>query len=395
MKIPRMSRAATPVRVCGLGAATALGETLEATWGELVAGRSGLRRRPGSSAHPVGTIDAGNGASDSAGRMIELLDMSAKDLTADVADKSVFRSVGLVVLGVSYGDLFEAPSKSLDHWVAKALKRLREQAGLPPECEAIIVSSACSSGNDAIALAADLVRAGAYEAVIAGGVDVIDPVKLSGHITLGTQSDRLVSPLDAAAHGTNFAEGAALALIASEARAGSEPASLAGAEIRLEGWSCSADCASLTAPDPGGAGASIMIERSLAMAGLTFDAITYVSLHGSGTPLNDAMEAQALTRALRPWPTVPIASSVKAAIGHALGAAGAIEFALTAKALAARMAPPTFGLETPSALWAESGFCLPRHASLLPVGDAVALNLTFGFGGANSCTLLTAHHPND
>jgi 3-oxoacyl-[acyl-carrier-protein] synthase II len=147
----------------------------------------------------------------------------------------------------------------------------------------------------------------------------------------------------------------------------------------------------VTAPDPAGTGAANAIARALAQSGLTAEDVVYVNAHGTSTPLNDRAETLALKAALGARAaTVPI-SSTKSAIGHLLGAAGAVEAIATILALRARTIPPTLGLEEPDPEL-DLDF-VPGKARPLELADgrpAVAISNSFGFGGHNTVLCLEA-----
>jgi 3-oxoacyl-[acyl-carrier-protein] synthase II len=168
-----------------------------------------------------------------------------------------------------------------------------------------------------------------------------------------------------------------------------------GAEVRGEvlGYAATADAHHLTAPDPTGESAARAVSRALDDAGLSPADLDYVNAHGTSTPLNDRSETQALKLALGDDARRIPVSSTKSAIGHLLGAAGAVEAIATVLALGERVAPPTLGYEQP-----EEGLDLdyvpdgPRP--LRPSRDergpqpAVAISNSFGFGGHNAVLCL-------
>jgi 3-oxoacyl-[acyl-carrier-protein] synthase II len=161
----------------------------------------------------------------------------------------------------------------------------------------------------------------------------------------------------------------------------------------VRGYAATADGHHLTAPDPAGASAALAITRALNDARLTPSELDYVNAHGTSTPLNDRSETNALKRALgASAQDIPV-SSTKSAIGHLLGAAGAVEAISTVLALRERVAPPTLGYEQQ-----EEGVDLdyvPDGPRLLPPPEngqaprpAVAISNSFGFGGHNAVLCL-------
>src|ERR687893_378116 len=159
----------------------------------------------------------------------------------------------------------------------------------------------------------------------------------------------------------------------------------------LRGYAATSDAHHLTAPEPHGRGAAKAMELALKDAGIEADDVLYVNAHGTSTPLNDRSETNAIKAALGEERAagVPV-SSTKSAIGHLLGAAGAVEAIATLLALRDRIAPPTLNYEEP-----DEGLDLdyvPNEARPLQNGDARAIGLSnaFGFGGHNAVLCLEA-----
>jgi len=172
-------------------------------------------------------------------------------------------------------------------------------------------------------------------------------------------------------------EGAAMLVLES-----AERAERRGARIYAEaaGYGLSCDAFHMTGGEPSGAGAVRAMEAALRDAGVATDDVSYISAHGTGTVVNDRLEALAIARvfgdAARRIPT----SSIKSMIGHAMGAASAIEAAVCALATAEDRIPPTINYETPDP---ECDFdCVPNQARDHRV--RVAMNNAYGFGGNNA-----------
>jgi 3-oxoacyl-[acyl-carrier-protein] synthase II len=183
-------------------------------------------------------------------------------------------------------------------------------------------------------------------------------------------------------------EGAGILVLEEEEAANERGARILG---YLRGYASTSDAHHLTAPEPSGRGAAKAIELALADARVGPDDVIYVNAHGTSTPLNDRSETQAIKSALgeERAAKVPV-SSTKSAIGHLLGAAGAVEAIATLLALRDRIAPPTLNYEEP-----DEGLDLdyvPQEARPLQNGDvrAVAISNAFGFGGHNAVLCLEA-----
>jgi 3-oxoacyl-[acyl-carrier-protein] synthase II len=180
-------------------------------------------------------------------------------------------------------------------------------------------------------------------------------------------------------------EGAAVLVLEEAGAAAARGATVLGEVL---GYGATSDAFHLTAPDPEGTGAAAAIAAALADAELTPADVDYVNAHGTSTPLNDRSETAALKRALGDEAARIPVSSTKSAIGHLLGAAGAVEAVATVLALRDRVAPPTLGHEQP-----EEGLDLdyvPGAARPLTRanGRAVGLSNSFGFGGHNAVLCL-------
>jgi 3-oxoacyl-[acyl-carrier-protein] synthase II len=250
--------------------------------------------------------------------------------------------------------------------------------------------SACSSGADAIGTAMRAIAAGDAIAAVTGGAEAaLTPLSRAAFSALDALSVTGISrPFDRRRDGFVMGEGAGI-LVLEDADA----ARARGARILaiLRGYGATADAHHITAPDPAGTGAAAAIRRALDDAGCTPQDIVYVNAHGTSTPLNDRSETIALKLALGDHAAkIPI-SSTKSAIGHLLGAAGAVEAIATILALRARIVPPTLGLEQPDPELDLD--YVPDHARPLELDDgrrAIAISNSFGFGGHNTVLCLEA-----
>ena len=249
--------------------------------------------------------------------------------------------------------------------------------------------SACAAGAHAIGEAVELIESGRADAVVAGGSEAgLVPLARAAFSALDALSPTGVSrPFDVRRDGFVMGEGAAV-LILEDAEKARERGANVLAYVR--GYGATTDAYHLTAPDKEGLGAAEAMRIALADAELAPEDIVYVNAHGTSTPLNDRSETKALKLALgEAAKDIPV-SSTKSAIGHLLGAAGAVEAVATILALRDRIAPPTLGHEEP-----EEGLDLdyvPGKARPLDIDDkrAVGLSNAFGFGGHNAVLCLEA-----
>jgi 3-oxoacyl-[acyl-carrier-protein] synthase II len=251
------------------------------------------------------------------------------------------------------------------------------------------VVSACSSGANAIGSALRMIQYGDADAVVAGGSEsTLTPFAFASFGAMQALSPTGISrPFDLRRDGFVMGEGAG-ALILEEA----EAAKARGATIlgEVAGFGATSDAYHLTAPEPDGAPAARAIELALRDAGLEPEEVSYVNAHGTSTQLNDAAETAAIKRALGEDQArrIPV-SSTKSAIGHLLGASGAVEAVATVETLRTRIIPPTLGYEVPDPELDLD--YVPGEARPLIVSNGhppAALSNSFAFGGHNVALVL-------
>jgi 3-oxoacyl-[acyl-carrier-protein] synthase II len=254
-------------------------------------------------------------------------------------------------------------------------------------CHGIV--SACSGGADAIGAAKMMIETGQADAVVTGGSEAaLTPLSRAAFAALDALSPTGISrPFDVRRDGFVMGEGAGILVLEDAEKAAARDARPLAT---LRGYGASADAFHLTAPDKTGNGPSRAIAKALDDAGLEPEDVVYVNAHGTSTPLNDRAETLAIKAALGEHAQRIPVSSTKSAIGHLLGAAGAVEAVATVLALRDRIAPPTLGLEEP-----EEGLDLdyvPGAARPLDIDgrSAIGLSSSFGFGGHNAVLCLEA-----
>lgn len=242
--------------------------------------------------------------------------------------------------------------------------------------------TACAAGADAVAAAVRLIRAGELDAAITGGAEAsLSPFLLAAFDSMGATSKcGIPRPFDARRDGIVIGEGAGALTLEEE-----QTARRRGAKViaRLRGVGTSSDSHHLTAPDPTGRGAVLAMQAALEDGGIATDEIAYVNAHGTATPHNDRVETLALKQVLGERAAQVPVSSTKSAMGHLIGASGAVEAVVTIEALRRGLAPPTLGYEVP-----EEGLDLDyvtdgARAFAEPDGDAIGLTSSFAFGGHN------------
>ena len=250
--------------------------------------------------------------------------------------------------------------------------------------------SACAASSHSIGMAARLIAYGDADAVVTGGSEsTLTPLATAAFRRMEATSPSGVSrPFDRRRDGFVMGEGAGILVLEEESKARERGARILG---RIRGYGATSDAHHLTAPEPNGQGAARAVERALEDAGIGPDDVIYVNAHGTSTPLNDRSETEALKKSLGDERAhqLPV-SSTKSAIGHLLGAAGAVEAIATLLALRDRVAPPTLNYEEP-----DEGLDLDYvtdGAKPLANGDrpAIAISNSFGFGGHNAVLCLEA-----
>lgn len=187
-------------------------------------------------------------------------------------------------------------------------------------------STACSSSAVALIKAAQLIKSGVADAVVAGGVDIASDTVLIGFSSLEAVSSEITNPFSKNRHGITLGEAASFFVVSKS------PLDETGIELLGYGESC--DAHHLTSPDPSGDGAFQAMTEALNRAGLKPEAIDYINLHGTGTKLNDSMEAKAVAKIF--GENTVLASTTKPMTGHTLGAAGALEAAICYKAIVSK-----------------------------------------------------------
>lgn len=247
------------------------------------------------------------------------------------------------------------------------------ELGLSGPCQTIV--NACSSGADAIGVGAGWLRSGLCDVVLAGGADELSRVTYNGFISLMITADLPVKPFDANRKGLNLGEGAAMVMLESESLARRRGATLHGF---LAGYGSACDAHHLTAPHPEGRGLKQALAVALQQASLNASQISFVNAHGTGTPDNDRVETRVLAEQL---PDVPFFST-KGMTGHTLGAAGAIEAALTIACLNRGAIPASCG-------WSDPDPTFPCHPIAQPreISGEYALSQSLAFGGNNTVVI--------
>ncbi len=415
MTTERISRPHRRVVVTGLGAVTAVGNTAAETWASFVAGRSGVGpvTQFDAAAFPTriaaevkGFDPAACIPAKEARRMARCSQLALAAGHEAVADSGIEwaqqdpERAG-VIMGSAVGGLelildpvrkfyADGTIRMLPYVGIEMLTNMPAfHVGLAYGCVGPLstISTACAAGTQAIGEAAELIRRGVTDVMLTGGaeaqINFLFYIGFSAMKVLSTRNDapaQASRPFDAERDGFVIGEGAAVLVLEELERARRR-----GARIYAEvlGASASADAFHAAQPDATGMGPVRAMRWALADAGLAPEAVDYINAHGSATQANDAAETAAIKRVFGEHAYRLCVNSTKSMIGHAFGAAGAIEALATIMAVHTDTIHPTINLETPDPacdLDYVPNVC--RHRTV-----NVALSNSFGLGGQNACLI--------
>jgi len=406
------------VVVTGMGAVSALGQTVASTWDGLVAGRSGVRRIQAFDPERVETKIAAEVVDFDASGVLDRKDMRRTDRYIQfglVASREAMDQAGLparlegdlaertgVIFGSGLGGvttLFDnvlvmaerGPMRISPFFIPMGIANVgagQIAISFGPLGPNFATVSACATGGHAIGEAWETIRRADADVMIAGGVEAgLHEAIVGGFGTMNAISKRneppeaASRPFDKARDGFVIGEGAG-ALILEELR----HAEARGAEplAELVGYGATADASHITLPAPGGQGALRAARRALEKAGLAADAVDHVNAHATSTPEGDRAELQAMKTLFGDHAPRVAISANKSMIGHTLGAAGAIEAIATIMSIRTSCIPPTINVDDPDDE-AEGLDLTPGRATTREV--RVAMSNSFGFGGQNTALL--------
>ncbi len=404
------------VVITGMGALTSLGLSVEETWSGLIAGRSGIG--------PITRFDASNLPIRIAGEVkgfdptayIDLKEarrMARASQLAVAAGVQAMADAGLgdqapdpdragVVIGTGIGG-FEMALEAWETFKNKGLKRVNPFTPMAMLCNMPAhhlslrfqcrnynntVVTACAAGTQAIGEAALAIRRGVTDLMLAGGVEgMIHEVIIAAFTAMrvlandNEHPERACKPFDARRDGFCSAEGAAVLVLERLDKALDR-----GARIYAEvlGYAANTDAYHVAIPDPAGAGAFRVMKWALEDAHISPDEVDYINAHGPGTEVGDPIETKAIKDLFGDYAyRLPI-SSTKSMVGHALGAAGAIEAQVCVKTITEGIIHPTINYEVPDP---ECDLdYVPNVARR--AGVRTTLSNSFGLGGQNACLVL-------
>ena len=301
-------------------------------------------------------------------------------LAAKQAMKGYSQTPDAVIIGTTTGgiltteELLAANATNPTQFRYHGLTTVAEELALAVNCTgpALTVSTACSSGTVAISMALKILQSGEAEWVLAGGADSLCRLTYFGFHSLQLVDQDGSRPLDKDRKGMSVAEGVGLLLLSTI-----KPEHPLG---QILGCGLTCDAHHPAAPHPDGKGAFQAMRNAINDAGSNVRAISYINLHGTGTPDNDLTESKAV-RAL--FATPPPLSSIKGATGHSLAASGAIEAVIATICIQRGFIPANTGCENPDPELQLSPILAPVKQSVSTI-----LSNSFGFGGNNACLLI-------
>jgi 3-oxoacyl-[acyl-carrier-protein] synthase II len=406
----------TRVVITGMGAITALGNTVDEFWAGIKHGKSGIREIslvspdgfPCSVSGEIQDFDATDYMDRKEARRMARFSQFAvaaahqavKDSGIDFEKEDLDR-IG-VLIGSGSGGLPETDQQSeirvkrgvgrmspyyipmmLVNMAAANISHTFNLTGYTNTCV-----TACAASTQAIGEAAEVIRRGTADVIVTGGSEAgICEIGMGGFSTMRALSTwsgdpaKASRPFDKGRDGFAPAEGSGILIIESL-----EHAKARGAHIYAEvgGWGVSSDAYHLVQPHPEGFGAAKAIKRALDNAGVELDEVDYINAHGTSTPINDAAETKAIKAVFGEQAYKIPVSSTKSMVGHSLGASGALEAIVCINSINDNILHPTINQEE------SDPDCdldyIPNVARELEVN--ITLSNSFGFGGQNACLII-------
>lgn len=397
--------------ITGLGMISAIGENAEECWKNALLGKSGIRHTQ--------RVDTKDCYADYAAEvpdeyLADLASHTELDRAARLAVKAAWeamRDAGLsdlegearaaVIMGSCVGGVvsienYYTNGKRTEDIPKMPISSIASQVARLTGAKGVVtnIANACAAGTMSIAYAADLIRAGRADLVIAGGADAFASVPYAGFLSLHALDAEPCSPFNRSS-GITLGEGAGAVIVESYEHAAARDARIL---CEVLGSGIGSDAYHITAPRPDGKGQMDAIRRAIETSGLTEADIGYVNAHGTGTAKNDEAELLSLHTLFDGKNENLTVSSTKGMTGHCLGAAGAIEAVFSVKALIEGTVPPTLGFraEDRERLAERAGqidFC-PNEAKEKKL--SAVMNNSFAFGGNNASIIFgkeAAHLP--
>lgn len=419
-KFERPSKTQKRVVVTGIGAVTPLGLNIKESWSNALRGQSGIAKITKFDTTGFDVTFAGEVKGFNPDLYIEKKEqkkmdgfiqysIAASKMAVEMANLELTENVknkAGVIIGVGIGGLAniedtalkmkeKGPGRISPFFIPSVITNLaagQVSIALGLKGPNYSVTSACASGVHSIGEAVRYVRDGICDVMLAGGAEsTICGLAIGGFASmraLSTRNDapeKASRPFDKDRDGFVLAEGSAILCLESL-----EHAVNRGAKILCEvtGYGVSSDAYHMTSPAPEGAGGYMAMQAALSDSGLKASDIQYVNAHGTSTPAGDGLETAAIKKLMGDHAKNVWISSTKSMMGHALGAAGAIESAFCVMAICDQKVPPTINLENPSED-CDLDY-VPNAAREGKINNV--LNNSFGFGGTNACMIFSKYN---
>jgi 3-oxoacyl-[acyl-carrier-protein] synthase-1 len=395
------------IAVTGIGTVSAIGLNVRESLDSLTKKKSGLRPLSLFDSKYKGVLPVGEVKADN-GELAEMLNLNSAGtysrtaLLGMLAAKEAFENAGLsgrekehlrvgLISGTSvggmdlsenfYSDYRQSPSKGrlrqvVSHDCGDSTEKIASFLGIQDYVSTI--STACSSGANAIITGARLIKNGFLDCVIVGGTDALCRFTLNGFASLKIVDEHPCRPFDESRLGLNLGEGAGYIVLEKETNSYPQIYSYLSAYANV------CEAFHQTASSPEGDGALLSMRKALEMQNCLPEQIDYINLHGTGTPNNDLAEGNAVRKLF--GTKLPYFSSTKAFTGHTLGACGGIEAVFSVLAIQNGLVFPNLNFENPIA---EHGL-IPETELLENRKIKTVLSNSFGFGGNMSTLIFSA-----
>lgn len=406
----------TKVVVTGLGVVSPVGNDIETFWANICAGKSGIRLIDSFDTSDLPTKIAGiaedvepEGVDNKEMRRMSrysqfaifAADQAWKQSGLDITQEDPFRCGTIVGSGIGGLNEINIDSVRMAEGGARRVSPMMVPKGLANMAAGAVairlgllgpnkaVVTACASGTHSIGDAANLIRLGKADVMIAGGAEAtVIPFGIAGFCAmraLSTWNDRpeqASRPFDLERNGFVMGEGAGLMVLESEGHAKARGAEILGV---VAGMGDTCDAYHITAPRPDGSGVAAAMNEALRESALNPEDIGYFNAHGTSTKLNDAGECKALHIVF--GEETPPTSSTKSMIGHLLGAAGGVEALICLLSIRDGILPPNINYDTPDPDCQLNIIANKAREAKI----AAAMSNSLGFGGHNASIILTKY----
>ncbi len=373
------------VVVTGIGLVSALGKNLEASWQNLLLGKTGVKLHqlfPELGMIPLGLIAEKPSSLSTLTEIVVTSALQDAQLVAPLSDCAVvigssrsYQASWEIMARQIYG---QEAGLNLDNWLntLPQMNAIAVARQIGATGAVLAPMAACATGIWAIAQAAMLIKTGQYQRVITGAIEApITPLTIAGFKQMGALAKTGAYPFDLHREGLVLAEGGAVLILESAELAKQRQAKVYG---EILGFGLTADAYHGTSPEPEGKSAIIAIKQCLERSHMTPTDIDYIHPHGTATQLNDRIESKIIQGL---FPAKLAISSTKGSTGHTLGASGALSVAFSLMALQHKISPPCVGLQQPE-------FDLNFITSAQESKIQQVLCFSFGFGGQNAVIAL-------